>query len=437
MVDGLSLLEPVDSLLAEQGTPPAWARGGDRGDAGDRADPAVTSAPRWRETRPTTPAGSSRTSPPSRRRSRSGLWNDIVVAGRGRRARARGGVRAGYSPITRLRATVTGLLGHMGIQSGRRPRWLSPPPAQENCPPRRAAIFAWAPLSRASCLGDPGRLSALLRDARHIAARAARAMLGAWLALTLALAARTFAVLLLFALSPSSASGSSPAAPRVARAAVDPRRRGGDADAPRTPALVASPGSLVWRRNPSARPAPGGLAPPVSASTPLDADPRRSLLAPPRPRPTSSSSSTVSAAPPRISCLGLSSSARVASFAALVLKPGWRPRSLLRRRPSRRRPGRRRDSRRRPSSHPRRQLSLVGNSSGASTRYAARFSSTRTRAPSGPSTGSFSQRDAHLAWVPSGTSVCSRRRCAQSSGPCSARRRGSFAGGRRTGRGGG
>ena len=120
-----------------EGTPPAWARAAETAatPAIARTDPAVTSEPRWRETRPPTPAGSGGTSPPSRRRSRSGLWNDIVAGRRTLLARARGGVRArvfdesGRLRTKRLRAELR--VGCMGIQSGRRPRWLSPHPARK------------------------------------------------------------------------------------------------------------------------------------------------------------------------------------------------------------------------------------------------------------------------------------------------------------------
>ena len=177
--------------------------------------------------------------------------------------------------------------------------------------------------------------SALLpRRAAHIAARAARVMLGAWLALTLALAARTFAVLLLFALSPflrvwimSAARALASLAPRS-----DPRRRGGDARRPANPsrpALVASPrrSPRLARANPSA-----------ASGSPGDPDPARLGLHP-RSTLTLDGPSSASAPAPThlfvlvhglggtpedLSCLerNLLLGARREGFAALVLKPG-------------------------------------------------------------------------------------------------------------------
>ena len=157
-------------------------------------------------------------------------------------------------------------------------------------------------------------------------------MLGAWLALTLALAARTFAVLLLFALSPflrvwimSAARALASLAPRS-----DPRRRGGDARRPANPsrpALVASPrrSPRLARANPSA-----------ASGSPGDPDPARLGL---HPRSTLTLDGPASAPAPThlfvlvhglggtpedLSCLerNLLLGARREGFAALVLKPG-------------------------------------------------------------------------------------------------------------------
>ena len=160
-------------------------------------------------------------------------------------------------------------------------------------------------------------------------------MLGAWLALTLALAARTFAVLLLFALSPFLRVWTMSAARALASLAPqsDPRRRGGDARRLANPsrhALVASP-----RRSPRLARARATAA--ASGGGP-DPDPARlglhprSTLALDGPASAPAGSPTrlfvlvhgLGGTPEDLTCLerNILLGARREGVAALVLKPG-------------------------------------------------------------------------------------------------------------------
>ena len=309
---------------------------------------------------------------------------------------------------------------------------------------RRAPIFAWAPLASRVVPRRSGEPSSALvpRRAAHVAAPAARVMLGAWLALTLALAARTFAVLLLFALSPFLRVWTMSAARALASLAPqsDPRRRGGDARRLANPsrhALVASPRRsprLARARataaasggGPDPDPARLGLHPRSTLALDGPASARRGA------RPDSSSSSTVSAAPRRISPAwsATSSSARVAKASPRSCS---NPGATSSRVPSTAcQPARRASpTRSAPSSPPIPPSSTSPWWVTLSVVYTRatppRFSSTCARARSRASDRMrFSRRRRRTsAWVPSGTSVCSRRRCARSSAPRSARRRGS------------
>ena len=202
---------------------------------------------------------------------------------------------------------------------------------------RRAPIFAWAPLASRVVPRRSGEPSSALvpRRAAHVAAPAARVMLGAWLALTLALAARTFAVLLLFALSPFLRVWTMSAARALASLAPqsDPRRRGGDARRLANPsrhALVASP-----RRSPRLARARATAA--ASGGGP-DPDPARlglhprSTLAIDGPASAPAGSPTrlfvlvhgLGGTPEDLTCLerNILLGARREGVAALVLKPG-------------------------------------------------------------------------------------------------------------------
>ena len=211
-------------------------------------------------------------------------------------------------------------------------------------------------------------------------------------------------------------------------------------DGSRTPrATRSSPlpdGPLVWRARARPRPRPAGARTPtprVSAFTPARRS-RSTVPPPPRrgARPDSSSSSTVSAAPRRISPAwsATSSSARVAKASPRSCSnPGatsWRVPSTACQPARRASP-----TRSAPSSPPIPPSSTSPWWVTLSVVYTRatppRFSSTCARARSRASDRMrFSRRRRRTsAWVPSGTSVCSRRRCARSSAPRSARRRGS------------
>ena len=211
-------------------------------------------------------------------------------------------------------------------------------------------------------------------------------------------------------------------------------------DGSRTPrAALSSPlpdGPLVWRARARPRPRPAGARTPtprVSAFTPA----RRSRSAGPASAPAGSPTRLfvlvhgLGGTPEDLTCLerNILLGARREGVAALVLKPGC---NVLARSFDGVRAGATRvadEIRAVVAAHPTLvDVSLVGNSlGGLYARYAAALLfDVRAGTIAGLRPDAFLTTATRTsAWVPSGTSVCSRRRCARSSAPRSARRRGS------------